>query len=233
MTPDKPKPLEFYGGYQVYSDSGVDLTLLRENLEKSIEDRLEENRRAALFAETLRLSLPPGQRHSTPPARRQAMFDPDALIRRLSEHDVEFVLIGGLAMIVHGSAAITKDLDVCYRRTPDNIVAVTSALADIHPYLRGAPAGLPFRFDPPTIQAGLNFTLLTDLGDVDLLGEVSGVGGYDQAVAQAVERELYGVTVRVLSLDGLIAAKKAAGRGKDQTHLLELEELKKLRDAAK
>jgi len=161
------------------------------------------------------------------------MFDPDALIRRLSEHDVEFVLIGGLAMIVHGSAAITKDLDVCYRRTPDNIVAVTSALADIHPYLRGAPAGLPFRFDPPTIQAGLNFTLLTDLGDVDLLGEVSGVGGYDQAVAQAVERELYGVTVRVLSLDGLIAAKKAAGRGKDQTHLLELEELKKLRDAAK
>jgi predicted nucleotidyltransferase len=232
MTPDKPKPHDFDGGYQIYSESGVDLTLLDENLKKTIEERLEENRRAALFAETLRLSLPPGKRHPVPPVRRQAMFDPEALIRRLSEHKVEFVLIGGMAMIVHGSAAVTKDLDLCYRRTPENIAALAAALAGIHPYLRGAPEGLPFRFDPPTIHAGLNFTLITDQGDVDLLGEVSGVGAYEQALIQSEEREMYGVTVHILSLDGLIAAKKAAGRAKDHTHLHELEDLKKRRDAA-
>jgi hypothetical protein len=96
--------------------------------------------------------------------------------------------------------------------------------------MRGAPPGLPFRFDPPTIQAGLNFTLTTDLGDLDVLGEVSGIGFYDKVLAMSEEKEVYGLMVRVLSLDGLIAAKKAAGRTKDKLHLLELEELKKLRD---
>ncbi len=234
MTPNEPKsePLEFYGGSQVYSESGVDLSLLRENLEKPIEERWEENRRAALFAETLRLSQPPGKRHAGQPLRRQSLFNPEALIRRLVDHRVEFVLIGGLAMAAHGSSAVTKDLDLCYNRMPGNMTALANALAAIHPYLRGVPPGLPFRFDVPTIQAGLNFTLITDDGDVDLLGEISGVGTYEQASAQSEERELYGLTVRILSLDGLIAAKKAAGRAKDQTHLLELEELKKLRDAA-
>jgi hypothetical protein len=145
---------------------------------------------------------------------------------------VQFVLIGGLAMISHGSAYITKDLDICYNRTPPNLAALASAFAALHPYLRGAPPGLPFHFDAATLQAGLNFTLTTDLGDVDLLGEVSGIGHYDRVLTQSEEHEMFGIKVRVLSLDGLIAAKKAAGRLKDRTHLLELEELKKMRDAA-
>jgi hypothetical protein len=84
---------------------------------------------------------------------------------------------------------------------------------------------------PPPIEAGLNFTLVTDYGDVDFLGEVSGIGSYQQAVAQSGEENIEGMTLRVLSLDGLIAAKKAAGRAKDLAQLLELEELKKLREA--
>jgi predicted nucleotidyltransferase len=83
----------------------------------------------------------------------------------------------------------------------------------------------------PTLQSGLNFTLETDNGDLDILGEVSGVGNYPQAFTHSEERELYGCKVRILSLDGLIAAKKAAARNKDKSHLLELEALKKLRDA--
>jgi hypothetical protein len=137
-----------------------------------------------------------------------------------------------MAMVSHGSAHVTDDLDVCYSRTEKNIAAVAAALADLHPYLRGVPEGLPFRWDIATIQAGLNFTLRTDLGPVDFLGEVAGVGSYEQVLAQSEEQEIYGIPVRVLSLDGLIAAKKAAGRNKDQAHVLELEELKKLRDAA-
>jgi hypothetical protein len=78
----------------------------------------------------------------------------------------------------------------------------------------------------------LNFTLQTDLGDIDVLGEVSGVGSYEQALAQSEEKTVFGVIVRILSVDGLIASKRAAGRLKDRNHILELEELKKMRDAA-
>jgi hypothetical protein len=151
----------------------------------------------------------------------------------LTTHRIEFVVIGGLAMIAHGSAYITKDIDLCYRRSHENIAALAAACASIHPYLRGVPPGLPFKFDAATIQAGLNFTLTTDLGDIDFLGEVSGVGSYQKVAALSEEKEVYGLVVRVLSLDGLIAAKRAAGRNKDKLHLLELEELKKMRDAAR
>jgi hypothetical protein len=81
------------------------------------------------------------------------------------------------------------------------------------------------------LPAGLNFTLDTDLGDVDVLAQVSGIGAYEHALAQSKEYTIFGRPVQVLTLNGVIAAKKAAGSPKDRIHLLELEELKKLRDA--
>jgi hypothetical protein len=134
-------------------------------------------------------------------------------------------------MVTHGSAHVTTDLDVCYARTPTNIAALVSALLPINPYLRGAPRGLPFHWDAPTIQAGSNFTLDTDVGPLDVLGEVSGIGGYDQALAQSAEYLVQDLLVRIISLPALIASKKAAGRPKDKDHLRELEELRKLLDA--
>jgi hypothetical protein len=233
MTPDKAKPLEFYGGYQVYSDSGVDLTLLRQNLTRTVEQRLENNKRALAMGHAFQRAGRPGRPQPPNPDERFVMVDAPALIQVLASGEVEFVTIGGQAMRAQGSAHVTEDADFCYRRTPENIARLAAALAPARPYLRGAPPGLPFRFDALTIQAGLNFTLTTDLGDVDFLGEVSGIGNYDAVYAKSEEIDMFGYKVRVLSLDGLIAAKTAAGRLKDQTHLLELEELKKLRDAAK
>ena len=225
--------IEFYGGYEVYSESGVDLTQLRRNLQLSLEERLRNNSRMLPLMDALRKSGQRERHARSHQARKPGMlFDVEALVRQLVDFHVQYVLIGGMAMRVHGSAHVTEDLDLCYARTANNIAAVSKAFAPLHPCLRGAPPGLPFHFDPPTIQAGLNFTLTTDLGDVDLLGEVSGVGKYEDALRRSDERTLFGLAVRVLSLDGLIAAKKAAGRTKDRTHLLELEELKKLRDAA-
>jgi hypothetical protein len=212
--------IEFYGVKDVYSESGVDLTLLRENLKRSVEQRWEGNRR---FWEQWAIG-----------ARAQPMngtFNPTAILQELIRHHVEFVVIGGLAMIVHGSCYLTRDLDICYARSPDNIAALAAAVAKFQPYLRGAPPGLPFRFDVRTIQAGLNFTLTTTEGGVDFLGEVSGLGGYEQVQAQSVEATLFGLRCRVLSVEGLIVAKKAANRPKDQSHVFELEELKKIRDA--
>ena len=156
------------------------------------------------------------------------MLNAPELLKRLSQNKVEYVVIGGLAMITHGSAHITKDLDFCYRRTPENLTALATAFGDLHPYLRGVPPGLPFRFDVATLRAGLNFTLDTDLGAVDIFGEVPGLGDFDAVAARSTTLELFNTSVRVLSLEGLIAAKKAAGRIKDQLHLVELEELSKL-----
>ncbi len=231
---DENKPagtFEFYGGYQVYDENGIDLTTLRRNLTLSLENRLENNARTAAFFAALRASRLGGDQPMPPPAPKPFTLDIATLLRVLLEHKVEFIVIGGVAMIAHGSHHVTADMDICYNRTPGNLAAVAAAMTSLHAYLRGVPKGLPFRTDVPTLQSGLNFTLETDAGDLDILGEVSGVGYYAQALAQSEERELYGSKVRILSLDGLIAAKKAAARNKDKSHLLELEALKKLRDA--
>lgn len=227
--------IEFYGGYQVYSESGVDLTLLRENLKRSGTERLTRNEQAVRSLVGFQAAVAFPEKEGTPP-RRPTMalmaLDIEGILRTLTNHQVRFILVGGLAMRLQGSAHITDDLDICYDRAPENLAALVTALAPFHPNMRGAPPGLPFRLDIPTIQAGLNFTLMTDLGDLDLLGEVAGVGRYEQALAQSEEKTTYGLSIRVLTLEGLLASKKAAGRRKDQNHILELEELKKLRDTA-
>jgi predicted nucleotidyltransferase len=225
----QPAPIQFYGGYQVYSESGIDLTLLRENLKRTVTERLEKNQRGLeLVKEVDKSRLAKARSHLS--SESALMLQDRKIIQQLTDSGVDFVLIGGLAMRAHGSAHITEDVDVCYSRTKENIQRLADAMDSLHPYMRGAPAGLPFRFDAPTIQAGLNFTLLTDLGEIDFLGEVSGLGNYEKVVAQSEELLLYDRKIRVLSLDGLLIAKKTAGRRKDQGHILELEELKKMRD---
>jgi hypothetical protein len=219
--------IEFYGVKDVYSESGVDLTLLRENLRRPFTERWQRHQAFAKMVKAFVAVRDKGKEKAV----ADRPFEPGPILRAFSDYKVEYVVIGGLAMMARASAHLTVDLDVCYRRTVDNIKALVEALSPLHPYMRGAPPGLPFQFDVPTVQAGLNFTLVSDFCDIDLLGEVAGIGAYDQALAASTQEELFGLVVNVLTLDGLIAAKKAAGRRKDQAHLLELEELKKLRDA--
>jgi predicted nucleotidyltransferase len=149
------------------------------------------------------------------------------VIDALLAQRVDFVIIGGVALVLHGSARVTRDLDLCYERSPRNLAAMERALAPFRPRLRGAPADLPFQLDAPTLQAGLNFTLETDAGEVDLLGEVTGVGGYAEVARDAVEIDLYGNRVRVMSLDTLERAKRATGRRRD---LLDLAEIRLIRE---
>jgi hypothetical protein len=143
----------------------------------------------------------------------------------LTDAGVEVVVIGGLAAQAHGSARLTQDVDLIYRRTPENIARLAAALAPYHPYLRGAPRGLPFHFDAETIRRGLNFTLTTDLGDVDFLGEMTGGGGYEEVEPHTEWLSVFGRRVRVLDLPALIRAKRAAGRPKDLEVIAELEAL--------
>ena len=99
---------------------------------------------------------------------------------------MRIIIVGGVAAACHGAARATYDVDIVYARTPDNHRRLARALAPHAPYLRGAPPGLPFRWDTETIDRGLNFTLTTTLGDLDLLGEIAGGGRYEQLLAGSV-----------------------------------------------
>ena len=153
----------------------------------------------------------------------------EQLLHILHAAGVKCVLIGGLAAIAHGAETVTGDVDICYARDRDNLDRLVQALAPFHPRLRGVPPDLPFRLDLPTLRAGLNFTLTTDLADLDLLGEVLGLGGYASVSVVSEEIEMSGLRYSVITLEGLIHAKRAAGRPKDLRALYELEALRALK----
>jgi len=142
---------------------------------------------------------------------------------------VEFIIIGGVAARAHGSARFTDVLVIDDPATTENIELIVSALAPSKPYLRGAPPGLPFEWDARTIQRGLNFTLTTSLGSIDLLGEVTGGGSYEDLLAHSVIQEFFGVDCKCLDLDWLIRVKRAAGRPKDFEAIAELEAIQQER----
>jgi len=148
----------------------------------------------------------------------------DRVIQNLKAQNVEFVIIGANAAIAQGAPIGTVDFDFCYRRTKENCQRVAEALRPFHPRLRGAPEGLPFKFDGETIFRGSNFTFETDAGDVDILGHVTGVGGYDDIIKRAVEIEFMGLRVFVMSIEDVVKSKKAAKRPKDIMQLPALEE---------
>jgi len=147
------------------------------------------------------------------------------LLAVLTNSSVEFIIIGGFAATAHGSAHVTVDLDVVYRRTVENIVHLAHALEPLQPYLRGAPPGLPFQFDVETIERGLNFTLVTNSGDLDLLGEATGGGTYEALLPRSEVREVFGIECRFVNVETLIHLKRAAGRPKDLERIAELEAL--------
>ena len=151
------------------------------------------------------------------------MNDFGRLLTALRTADVSFVIIGGVAATVHGSARLTSDVDVVYERSRQNIERLVSALAPLHPYLRGAPPGLPFQFDVETVRRGLNFTLSTDAGPIDVLGEITGIGDYERVLTVSEYVSLYGERYRCIDLDALIVSKRAAGRPKDLEAVAELE----------
>jgi hypothetical protein len=155
--------------------------------------------------------------------------DFEAVIDALDAQKVEYVVVGAVALVLHGSPRVTRDLDICYSRDPSNLRRLARAFQPFAPTLRGAPAGLPFRLDEATLQSGLNFTLSTAVGDVDLLGEVSGIGGYPVVKRLSGPMTVYRRTIQVLGLDGLERAKRAAGRITDVADLAEILELKKRR----
>jgi hypothetical protein len=138
------------------------------------------------------------------------------LLGPLVNHGVSFVVIGGMAGIARGSSYPSFELDIAYARDKGNVKRLVSALEEIGVRLRGAPADLPFQLDERTIENRANFTFITPFGDLDVLADVAGVRNYDELAAGSEEKDVFGLSVQVASLDHLIAMKRAANRPKDR-----------------
>ena len=147
-----------------YYKKDVDRSLLRENLKLTPAQRFDKLVAFMRSLDELR----------TAGAKPGMMPDLTGLVRVLSAGGVRYIIVGGVAASLHGALRTTLDLDVVYDRDPENVARLVRALAPYLSYLRGAPSGLPFRLDEETVARGLNFTLVTALGNLDLLGEVTG-----------------------------------------------------------
>ena len=199
-------------GYGEQDANGVDISLIRENLRVPPWERLAKLQRNLIFFKEDRME-----------AKQVGEFQ--KIIAALAAAGLRFVIVGGVAMRLQGSAHITDDIDFAVARDPANLEAVVKALAPYHPSLRGAPPGLPFCWDARTLRNIMNITLQTDLGSVDLLGEVAGIASFEQLWNDATQLDLDGSSVHVASIPSLIAMKRAAGRPKDLLHLMELEQM--------
>jgi predicted nucleotidyltransferase len=149
----------------------------------------------------------------------------ERLLGALSDAGVEFILVGGMAARAHGASRLTQDVDVSYGRSAANLERIIHALEPMRPYLRGAPPGLPFEWSAETLRRGLNFTLTTMTGDIDLLGEIVGGGTYEDLLPHTMTIRVFGRDIRILDLESLIRVKRAAGRPKDLEVIAELEAL--------
>jgi predicted nucleotidyltransferase len=148
------------------------------------------------------------------------------LLGALHDAGVDFILVGGVAAVAHGSARLTQDIDISYSRSEANLQRIVVALGPHEPYLCGAPPGLPFEWSVATLRAGLNVTLTTRAGDIDLLGEIVGGGTYEDLLSHTITVIVFGREILLLDLPWLIRVKRAAGRPKDLEVIAELEALR-------
>jgi hypothetical protein len=149
----------------------------------------------------------------------------ESAVQLLCDAGVDFVVIGGVAATFHGSVRVTYDLGICYSRVSSNVRSLAAALAPFHPRPRGFAEDLPFIWDEATVRNSTILTLRTDLGEIDLLAEVAGLGSYSEVKAHSLIVSAFGRQLRALDLQSLILAKRTAGREKDLSALPELESL--------
>jgi predicted nucleotidyltransferase len=152
------------------------------------------------------------------------------LLRRLTEGGVDFIVIGGSAAIFHGSAVTTEDLDVCVAMSPETATRIIESLQGLHPVFRMRPDLGPVYPDNRNLRLLKNLYLRTDAGQLDVLGELPEVCSYEELVSRSVKVDVGGLECRVVDIDTLIAAKRAAGRDKDLLTIRHLEAIKRERE---
>jgi len=150
------------------------------------------------------------------------------LTRRLVEAQVEFVLIGGFAAVAHGVTLVTRDVDICCRFTEENLMRIQQAFADLHPVHRSRP-DLPLALTAEQCANLQNLYLKTDLGIVDCLSNVLGLGDFDSVLKGSIDLELPFGHCRILDIESLIRAKESMNRDHDRITAKQLREIKRRR----
>lgn len=153
----------------------------------------------------------------------------DEILERLVSRGVDFVVIGGIAAVLHGSPRATFDLDVCFATDESNLEALGEVLVGLDARLKGVAENVPFVPDAPTLRRVEVLTLDTAAGELDVLAKPSGVSRYEALRRRADRFDLGGFSVLVASLEDLIAMKQAANRPKDRADVEELETIRRLR----
>jgi hypothetical protein len=159
----------------------------------------------------------------------RAELDPEPILRALVARGVDFVVIGGIASVLHGAARLTYDLDLCFAADPANLAALGDVLVALDARLRGVAEPGPFVPDAATLRRIEVLTLATRLGDLDVLARPAGAPSYEALRRRADRYDLGGFSVLVASVEDLIAMKRAAGRPKDLADVAELEAILRLR----
>lgn len=146
---------------------------------------------------------------------------PQLLYETLARHEVEYVLIGGLAAILHGAPTTTNDADICPRRDRENLVRLAAALRDLHALMRTAsePDGLPFACDAEFLEPMAMVNMMTDAGQFAISFVPAGTDGYEDLAERAVTFDIEGIRVLVASLADIIHSKETANRPKDHATL--------------
>lgn len=151
------------------------------------------------------------------------------LLRRLVEAGVDFVLDGDFAGVVHGCTYVTQDVGICCDFSPANLLLLQKALSGLHPVHRMTPNRKPLQLTEPTCQKLKNLYLDTDIGQLDSLSLIDGVGDYQDVKNASIVVEIGQMPLRVMNIDALIKAKKAMNRPRDKEAVVQLQTLKKLK----
>ncbi|MEN6383901.1 MAG: DUF6036 family nucleotidyltransferase [Phycisphaerales bacterium] len=151
------------------------------------------------------------------------------LIDKLRDSNVQFVIIGGLAGIVHGTTRTTQDVDICCKFTPENILKLFNAIKDTHPVHRMNPGRPVLDLNPVNVKNFKNLYLDTDIGQLDCINEVQGIGDFEEVFKNAVTINIDERNYQVLSIDALIKSKQSLNRPQDKLDILQLEAIKQAR----
>lgn len=166
------------------------------------------------------------KRKNSGPLSSRRVNDLQGTTVRLARGGVEFVIAGGLAALMHGGSLMTRDVDVACRMAPSNLVKIFESFAKLNPVHRMTPKRVPFTLEQARRGGLKNLYLSTDLGQLDCLGEIKGIGGYEECLKRSIQVPLDDVVLQVLSLEAMIDAKKAMGRPRDVHAVVELEAIR-------
>ena len=157
------------------------------------------------------------------------MNDQLNLLQHLTRAKIDFVIVGGFAGVVHGCTYVTQDIDICCVFAPTTLLALQEALTELHPVHRMTPGRRPLVLTTENATQFNNLYLDTDLGRIDCLSEIAGLGDYGQVKQDSELIDVEGMRLRVLTLDALIKTKQAMNRPRDREILLQLQAIKALK----